>query len=99
MELRELILGNYRLIYRIELETVFVVTIAHSARDLATLWERRNGPTAAPDLSSRHPRPTPARCSVPSTVSTELLHPVGLASDHLVSAVRSAVVWFARKTR
>ena len=41
LELRELILGNYRLIYRVDPEAVVIVTIVHGARDLAALWERR----------------------------------------------------------
>lgn len=38
---RELLLGSYRLIYRVDPEAVHVVTIVHGARDLAALWERR----------------------------------------------------------
>ena len=31
---RELIVGRYRLVYRVEGDTVFVVTIVHGSRDL-----------------------------------------------------------------
>lgn len=41
MDLRELLHGDYRLIYRIEPEAVLILTIAHGARDLEALWERR----------------------------------------------------------
>lgn len=41
MELRELLHGDYRLVYRIEPEAVLILTIAHGARDLEALWARR----------------------------------------------------------
>jgi len=44
LDLRELLQGSYRLIYRVEPKAVFVVTIAHGARDLEALWERRQPP-------------------------------------------------------
>lgn len=37
--IRELLVANYRLIYRIEEERICIVTIVHSARDLDKLWE------------------------------------------------------------
>jgi addiction module RelE/StbE family toxin len=43
IDVRELIVGSYRLVYRIEPEAVVVLTIVHGARDLAALWERRLG--------------------------------------------------------
>jgi toxin ParE1/3/4 len=41
LDVRELLLGDYRLIYRVESSAISIVTIAHGARDLAALWERR----------------------------------------------------------
>lgn len=41
LPLRELLLGNYRLIYKVEPERVVIVALVHGARDLAALWERR----------------------------------------------------------
>ncbi len=41
MDLRELLQGDYRLIYRIEPEAVLILTITHGARDLEALWARR----------------------------------------------------------
>lgn len=38
--LRELLPAAYRLIYRVETETVSIITVVHGARDLAALWER-----------------------------------------------------------
>jgi toxin ParE1/3/4 len=43
-ELRELLLGNYRLIYRIEQAAVSIVAFVHGARDLAALWQREDRP-------------------------------------------------------
>lgn len=40
-ELRELLLADYRLIYRIDSEAVEIVTLVHGARDLSRLWERQ----------------------------------------------------------
>ncbi len=40
MDLRELLLGSYRLIYRIDPDVVSIAAIVHGARDLASLWER-----------------------------------------------------------
>ena len=38
--IRELIVGNYRLIYQLTEQTVYIVGFIHGARDLWTLWER-----------------------------------------------------------
>jgi len=35
---RELIVGNYRLIYEIEVLDVHILALIHGARDLAVLW-------------------------------------------------------------
>lgn len=40
LELRELLPAVYRLIYRVDTETVSIVAVVHGARDLAALWER-----------------------------------------------------------
>lgn len=37
--IRELLVANHRLIYRIEEERIYIVTIVHTARDLNQLWE------------------------------------------------------------
>jgi plasmid stabilization system protein ParE len=39
-EVRELILANYRLLYEIRGETVYLLGLIHGARDLPALWER-----------------------------------------------------------
>ena len=39
-EVRELIVGNYRLIYEIHDQAVYVLGLIHGARDLASLWKR-----------------------------------------------------------
>lgn len=39
-QLRELLVGAYRLIYRVETHTVSIVAVIHGACDLAALWER-----------------------------------------------------------
>lgn len=39
-DMRELFVGNYRLIYRVSDKMVHVVGIVHGARDLETLWKR-----------------------------------------------------------
>lgn len=41
-EVRELLVGNYRLIYEVGEESVHVLGLIHGARDLAALW--REGP-------------------------------------------------------
>ena len=38
--IRELLVGNYRLIYEIWRDTVYVVAVIHGARDLGRLWKR-----------------------------------------------------------
>lgn len=37
---REIFFDPYRIIYRIEADGIFIVTVVHGARDLAALWER-----------------------------------------------------------
>ncbi len=37
---RELLFGNYRMIYQIEAAVVNILGIVHGARDLKALWER-----------------------------------------------------------
>jgi plasmid stabilization system protein ParE len=37
---RELQIGNYRLIYEIQDRTIFILGLIHGGRDLASLWER-----------------------------------------------------------
>jgi plasmid stabilization system protein ParE len=37
---RELLLGNYRLLYEIHDQTIFILGLIHGARDLMALWER-----------------------------------------------------------
>jgi plasmid stabilization system protein ParE len=37
---RELIVGNYRLIHEVTPETILILGVIHGARDLAALWER-----------------------------------------------------------
>ena len=45
---RELIVGNYRLIHEVTPESVFILVVIHGARDLAALWEReKRGDTTA----------------------------------------------------
>lgn len=38
--IRELLLGNYRLIYRVMETQVYVIGFVHGARDLDALWKR-----------------------------------------------------------
>jgi len=38
--IRELFVRNYRLIYRIRGESVYIIGFIHGARDLGLLWER-----------------------------------------------------------
>lgn len=38
--IRELIVGSYRLIYRTDPEAVYILAVIHGARDLGSLWER-----------------------------------------------------------
>jgi len=37
---REVAFDPYRIIYRIEDDEIYIVTVVHSARDLAALWEQ-----------------------------------------------------------
>jgi addiction module RelE/StbE family toxin len=37
---REIVVPPYRILYRVADDEVFIVTVIHGARDLATLWER-----------------------------------------------------------
>ena len=37
---RELLLGNYRLIYRTSLRKVYILAFIHGARDLRGVWKR-----------------------------------------------------------
>jgi plasmid stabilization system protein ParE len=39
---RELIVGNYRLVYEVTHEIVFILGVIHGARDLVALWAREN---------------------------------------------------------
>ena len=38
--IRELIVGNYRLIYQLTDQAIYIVGFIHGARDLWALWER-----------------------------------------------------------
>ncbi|MFY9821869.1 MAG: type II toxin-antitoxin system RelE/ParE family toxin [Thermoanaerobaculia bacterium] len=38
--IRELLIGNYRLLYQLRKSDVLVIALIHGARDLASLWER-----------------------------------------------------------
>jgi plasmid stabilization system protein ParE len=38
--LRELLIGNYRLLYEIHDDTIGILALIHGARDLAALWAR-----------------------------------------------------------
>jgi len=40
--IRELFVGNYRLIYQVAEQAVYVVGFIHGARDLWALWERES---------------------------------------------------------
>ncbi len=37
---RELLVDNYRLIYEIRADTLYILRFVHGARDLAALWDR-----------------------------------------------------------
>ncbi len=39
---RELLVGNYRLLYEVHEKTVAVLGLIHGARDLGALWERED---------------------------------------------------------
>lgn len=40
---REVAFDPYRIIYRIEDDDIYIVTVVHSARDLTALWEQNDG--------------------------------------------------------
>ena len=40
-QIRELIIQNYRLVYKVERSRVAVLGVIHGARDLKTLWVRK----------------------------------------------------------
>lgn len=40
LDVREILVGSYRLIYRIEPEAVAIIAVIHGARDLKSLWDR-----------------------------------------------------------
>lgn len=42
VDIRELFIGNYRLIYKITDRVVFIIGFIHGARDLWALWERED---------------------------------------------------------
>lgn len=39
---REVLLDAYRIIYRVEADEIYIVTVVHGARDLGALWERQS---------------------------------------------------------
>lgn len=43
-DILELFIRNYRLIYQVTADRVFILAFVHGARDLAALWGRRAGP-------------------------------------------------------
>jgi toxin ParE1/3/4 len=40
--IRELFVNQYRLIYQLTANQVFILAFIHGARDLSTLWQQRN---------------------------------------------------------
>jgi addiction module RelE/StbE family toxin len=40
IEIREIFIKSFRLIYKIEKNTIFIIGIIHGARDLLTLWDK-----------------------------------------------------------
>jgi plasmid stabilization system protein ParE len=42
--IRELFIKNYRLIYQVTPQTVFILAFIHGARDLASLWNKGGNP-------------------------------------------------------
>ena len=44
LDIREIFIRNYRLIYQVTADRVFILAFVHGARDLTTLWGRRTGP-------------------------------------------------------
>jgi toxin ParE1/3/4 len=43
-KIRELFIKSYRIIYKIDAETITVVAFVHGARDLQRIWDRRQSP-------------------------------------------------------
>jgi plasmid stabilization system protein ParE len=43
LDIREIFIRSYRLIYQVTADRVFILAFVHGARDLTTLWERRGG--------------------------------------------------------
>jgi plasmid stabilization system protein ParE len=41
-EIRELFIKQYRLIYQVTADNVFILAFIHGARDLAAIWQLRN---------------------------------------------------------
>lgn len=41
-DIHELFIKQYRLIYRISADQVFILAFIHGARDLATIWQNRH---------------------------------------------------------
>ena len=44
VDIREIFVGSYRLIYQVTDDRVFILSFVHGARYLTALWERRGGP-------------------------------------------------------
>jgi toxin ParE1/3/4 len=44
LDIRELFIGSYRLIYQVSANRVFILAFVHGTRDLMALWQRRGGP-------------------------------------------------------
>jgi plasmid stabilization system protein ParE len=42
-DIREIFVKSYRLIYQVTNREVFILAFIHGARDLASLWKRREG--------------------------------------------------------
>jgi plasmid stabilization system protein ParE len=42
---RELVVGRYRLLYRITEQGVYIIAFIHGARDLTALWRREKQPS------------------------------------------------------
>jgi toxin ParE1/3/4 len=40
--IRQLLVGNYRLIYQVSKDTVDILALVHGARDLRALWEQED---------------------------------------------------------
>jgi toxin ParE1/3/4 len=44
INVRELFVGSYRLLYQLTAQNVYIIGFIHGARDLLALWERENRP-------------------------------------------------------